>query len=49
MADVELISLRCKNCGQEITAMANGVLLIESDLNPFCPYKDCEDEYASKL
>ena len=44
---VELITMRCLECGQEIPIAANGVV-IRYGLNVFCHDKNCEDIYAFK-
>jgi len=44
---VEVVFVRCLNCGAESPVAANGVYM-RHDLNYFCPDKDCEDKYAAK-
>lgn len=46
---VELITLRCLECGQETPVAAKSVYFQYAGLNYFCHDKDCEDIYAAKL
>lgn len=46
--EVEMISLRCMECGQETPIAANSVYFTIAGLNYFCSDKDCEDKYAFK-
>jgi len=45
--DVEMVMLRCLECGQEIAVEANGVEM-RYGLTVFCHDKDCEDRYSFK-
>ena len=45
---VELISLRCLECGQETPIAANSIYFTTVGINYFCHQKDCEDRYAFK-
>ena len=44
---VEVISIKCLECGQEAVLSANDVIF-RYGLNYFCHDKDCEDKYAYK-
>ena len=44
---IEMVSLRCLECGQESPVEANGIYF-QYDLNFFCHDKDCEDRFAFK-
>jgi hypothetical protein len=44
---VEVIFVKCLECGQEKMVSANGIY-VRYDLNYFCHDKDCEDKYAIK-
>lgn len=46
---VEMISLKCLECGQETPVAANSVYLTVAGLNYFCHDKDCEDIFSAKL
>ena len=45
---VEVIALKCLECGQENLVAANSVYFTVAGLNYFCHDKDCEDKYAWK-
>ena len=45
---VEMIVLRCLECGQETPIAANSVYFQYAGINYFCHDKDCEDKYAFK-
>jgi translation initiation factor 2 beta subunit (eIF-2beta)/eIF-5 len=44
---VEMIMLRCLECGREVPVAANGIYFTIAGLNYFCG-GDCEDKYAFK-
>jgi len=48
MKQVETLSVRCLECGQEALVSVNGVEA-RYGCNYFCHDKDCEDRYAFKL
>ncbi len=44
---VETVSVRCLECGQEALVSVNGVE-VRYGCNYFCHDKDCEDKYVFK-